>query len=97
MAEVVIDIDWVMNQVTRLEVVKGGLENDVKEAQSYEWAMGSGDVARAMEYVTRDWGQQKQVILKQLKGLIDATRNAAQTFHELDQRQSDGFSGRGPR
>jgi hypothetical protein len=87
----VIDVDWVMNQVARLDIVKTSLENDLKEQWYYEGALGSGDVAHAMAEVTRDWGQQKQAIIKQLDGLITTTRGAAETFHEQDQGGARAF------
>lgn len=92
MAEVlVIDVDWVMNQVARLDIVKTSLENDLKDAKSSEWALGSGDVAHAMEEVALNWGKQRAAIIKQLDGLITTTSNAAETFHEYDQQGARNF------
>jgi hypothetical protein len=95
MADLKVSYDWLSQTTSNLKAIQNELKNTGDHQSEIKGALGSGDIAHAMDDFANNWDNHRRKILDKVQALGEMSEKTMQAFTEVDDKLKKGVEGHG--
>ena len=93
MADLKVSYDWLSQTTSNLKAIHNELEHTGEHQSDIKGALGSGDIADAMDDFANNWDNHRRKILDKVQALGDMSEKTMEAFQDLEKKLAGGILG----
>jgi uncharacterized protein YukE len=95
MADLKVSYDWLSQTTSNLKAIQNELQNTGDHQRDVKGALGSGDIAHAMDDFANNWDNHRRKILDKVQSLGEMSEKTMEAFTDVDNKLKNGVEGHG--
>jgi gas vesicle protein len=95
MADLKVSYDWLSQTASNLKAIENELKNTGDRQSEIKGALGSGDIAHAMDDFANNWDNHRRKILDKVQALGEMSEKTMEAFTDVDNKLKNGVEGHG--